>query len=40
MTPKQIEVFISVVQLGSVTAAAQQLAVSQPSVSKILSVIE
>lgn len=40
MTPKQLEVFISVVQLGSVTAAAQQLAMSQPSVSKILSLIE
>lgn len=40
MTPKQLEVFISVVQLGSVTAAAQQLSMSQPSVSKILSLIE
>lgn len=40
MTPKQLEVFISVVQLGSVTAAAQQLAMSQPSVSKMLSLIE
>ncbi len=34
MTPKQLEVFISIVQLGSVTAAAAQLAMSQPSVSK------
>lgn len=40
MTPKQLEVFISVVQLGSVTAAAQQLAMSQPSVSKSLALIE
>lgn len=40
MTPKQLEVFISVVLLGSVTAAAQQLSMSQPSVSKILSLIE
>ncbi|MFS2225079.1 LysR family transcriptional regulator [Pantoea sp. B65] len=40
MTPKQLEVFISVVQLGSVTAAAQKLAMSQPSVSKSLALIE
>ena len=40
MTPKQLEVFISIVQLGSVTAAAAQLAMSQPSVSKSLALIE
>ncbi|ATA26974.1 LysR family transcriptional regulator [Brenneria goodwinii] len=40
MTPKQLEVFISVVQLGSVTAAAAQLTMSQPSVSKSLALIE
>ncbi|MEH8826352.1 LysR family transcriptional regulator, partial [Klebsiella quasipneumoniae] len=40
MTPKQLEVFISIVQLGSVTAAASQLAMSQPSVSKSLALIE
>ncbi|GAA3894756.1 LysR family transcriptional regulator [Gibbsiella dentisursi] len=40
MTPKQLDVFISIVQLGSVTAAAAQLAMSQPSVSKSLALIE
>ena len=40
MTPKQMEVFIHVVQSGSVTAAAQQLAMSQPSVSKSLALTE
>lgn len=40
MTPKQLNVFISIVQLGSVTAAAAQLAMSQPSVSKSLALIE
>lgn len=40
MTPKQLDVFISIVQLGSVTATAAQLAMSQPSVSKSLALIE
>jgi DNA-binding transcriptional LysR family regulator len=40
MTPKQLEVFVQVVQLGSVTAAARALAMSQPSVSKSLALIE
>ena len=40
MTPKQLEVFVQVVQLGSVTAAARALDMSQPSVSKSLALIE
>src|SRR5450830_133796 len=40
MSPKQLEVFVHVVQLGSVTAAAQALGMSQPSVSKSLALIE
>jgi len=40
MTPKQLEVFVQVVHFGSVTAAAQALDMSQPSVSKSLALIE
>lgn len=40
MSPKQLEVFVQVVQLGSVTAAAQALGMSQPSVSKSLALTE
>lgn len=40
MSPKQLEVFVRVVQLGSVTAAAQALGMSQPSVSKSLALVE
>jgi DNA-binding transcriptional LysR family regulator len=40
MTPKQLEVFVQVVQLGSVTAAARALDMSQPSVSKSLALVE
>lgn len=40
MSPKQLEVFVQVVQLGSVTSAAQALGMSQPSVSKSLALTE
>jgi DNA-binding transcriptional LysR family regulator len=40
MTPKQLEVFVHVVELGSVTAAARVLHMSQPSVSKSLALSE
>ncbi len=40
MTPRQLEVFICVVKTGSVTEAASQLAMSQPSVSKSLALSE
>lgn len=40
MTPKQLEVFVQVVQLGSVTAVARVLDMSQPSVSKSLALAE
>jgi len=40
MSPKQLEVFVHVVELGSVTAAASALGMSQPSVSKSLALIE
>lgn len=40
MSPKQLEVFVHVVELGSVTAAAQALGMSQPSVSKSLALAE
>ncbi|BAP43826.1 LysR family transcriptional regulator [Pseudomonas sp. StFLB209] len=40
MSNKQLEVFVRVVQLGSVTATAQALGMSQPSVSKSLALTE
>lgn len=40
MSPKQLEVFVKVAQLGSVTAAANVLGMSQPSVSKSLALVE
>ncbi|WP_250981561.1 LysR family transcriptional regulator [Rahnella sp. CG8] len=40
MSSKQLDVFVKVVQLGSVTAAAQALGMSQPSVSKSLALVE
>lgn len=40
MSNKQLEIFVRVVQLGSVTATAQALGLSQPSVSKSLALTE
>jgi DNA-binding transcriptional LysR family regulator len=40
MSPKQLEVFVNVVRLGSVTLAAQALGMTQPAVSKSLALIE
>ena len=40
LSAKQIEIFYEVYKQGSMTAAAEGLQISQPSISKTLGVIE